>query len=278
MRKRSKKILAITAVTIASFTSLSNATIVQIQTSYGNIEVNLFDTSTPKTVANFLSYIEDNAYDNSIIHRSIRRFVTQGGGFYFNEENVLTEISEKPSIINEPIYSSLRGTIAMAKISGDPDSATSQWFINLEDNAIFLDNQNGGFTVFGQVSEAGMAVIDTIAAMPTANKGGAYREIPLEDTSAAITQDNTVVIDTITVIDTTIESAAALEPALNPVTSSANNPDSNSDSNPDISPNNSSSSSAGSLGFLLTTLLASLGFIGRKKTNRPSQTLSSPLQ
>jgi peptidyl-prolyl cis-trans isomerase A (cyclophilin A) len=278
MRKRSKKILAITAVIIASFTSLSNATIVQIQTSYGNIEVNLFDTSTPKTVANFLSYIEDNAYDNSIIHRSIRRFVTQGGGFYFNEENVLTEITEKPSIINEPIYSSLRGTIAMAKISGDPDSATSQWFINLEDNAIFLDNQNGGFTVFGQVSEAGMAVIDTIAAMPTANKGGAYREIPLEDTSAAITQDNTVVIDTITVTDATIESAAALEPALNTVTSSANNPDSDSDSNPDTSPNNSSSSSAGSLGFLLTTLLASVGLIRRKKTNRPSQTLSSPLQ
>ncbi|MEH6448401.1 MAG: peptidylprolyl isomerase [Oleispira sp.] len=269
MSKRIKKLLATAAITtIASFTNIANATIVQIQTSYGNIEVNLFDTTTPITVANFLSYIEDNAYDNSIIHRSIRRFVTQGGGFYFNEENVLTEISEKPSIINEPIYSSLRGTIAMAKISGNPDSATSQWFINLEDNGIFLDNQNGGFTVFGQVTEAGMAVIDTIAAISTTDKGGAFGDIPLEDISAAMTQDNTVVIDTITVTDTTIESAAALEPALNTVTSSANNPDSDSDSNPDTSPNNSSSSSAGSLGFLLTTLLASLGLIRRKKTNR----------
>lgn len=264
MSKRSKKILAITAIIIASFTNLANATIVQIQTSYGNIEVNLFDKNTPKTVENFLSYIEDSAYDNSIIHRSVRRFVTQGGGFYFNKENALTEINEKPSIINEPIYSSLRGTIAMAKISGDPNSATSQWFINVEDNGIFLDNQNGGFTVFGQVSEAGMAVIDTIAAMPTANKGGAYREIPLEDTSAAITQDNTVVIDTITVTDATIESAATLEPTLNAVTSSTNNPDSNSDT----SLNNASSSSAGSIGFLLTTLLASLGLLRKKKPNR----------
>lgn len=275
MSKRIKKLLATTAITtIASFTNIANATIVQIQTSYGNIEVNLFDTTTPKTVENFLSYIEDNAYDNSIIHRSIRRFVTQGGGFYFNEENVLTEITEKPSVINEPIYSSLRGTIAMAKISGNPDSATSQWFINLEDNGIFLDNQNGGFTVFGQVTEAGMAVIDTIAAISTADKGGAYGDIPLEDISAAITQDNTVVIDTIAVIDATIESAAALEPTLNPVNSSANNTDSNSDA----SSNNSSSSSGGSLGLLMVALLANLGLLRREKTNRPSQTLSSPLQ
>jgi len=275
MSKRLKKLLATTAITtIASFTNMANATIVQIQTSYGNIEVNLFDTSTPKTVKNFLSYIEDNAYDNSIIHRSIRRFVTQGGGFYFNEENVLAEITEKPSVINEPIYSSLRGTIAMAKIGGNPDSATSQWFINLEDNGIFLDNQNGGFTVFGQVTEAGMVVIDTIAAISTADKGGAYGDIPLEDISAAITQDNTVVIDTIAVIDATIESAAALEPALNSITSSANN----SNSNSDASSNNSSSSSAGSLGLLMVALLTNLGLLRRKKTNRPSQTLSSPLQ
>jgi cyclophilin family peptidyl-prolyl cis-trans isomerase len=268
MRKRSKKILAITAVIIASFTSLSNATIVQIQTSYGNIEVNLFDTSTPKTVANFLSYIEDSAYDNSIIHRSISGFISQGGGFSFDSENNLIEVTEKGSITNEPVYSNVRGTISMAKIGGQPNSATSQWFINLANNSAELNRQNRGFTAFGQVTEAGMVIMDSIAAVSTTDKdsslGITLEDIPLENTAGDITKNNAVVIDTIVVTDTTVESAANLEPAINTVDNSSNS--------------SSLSNGAGSLGFLLTTLLASVGLIRRKKTNRPSQTLSSPLQ
>lgn len=260
MRKRSKKILAITAVTIASFTSLANATIVQIQTSYGNIEVNLFDTSTPKTVANFLSYIEDSSYDNSIIHRSISGFISQGGGFYFDSENNLIEVTDKGSITNEPVYSNVRGTIAMAKLGGQPNSATSQWFINLADNSTNLNSQNKGFTVFGQVTEAGMVVMDSIAAVSTTNKGGAYTNIPLENTAGGITKDNAVVIDTIVVTDATVESAADLEPVINTVDNAI---DSSSFSN-----------SGGSLGFWLTTLLASLGLIRRKPTTRLYQTPS----
>jgi peptidyl-prolyl cis-trans isomerase A (cyclophilin A) len=254
MSKRSKKSLAITAITIASFTSLANATIVQIQTSYGNIEVNLFDKNTPKTVANFLSYIEDNAYDNSIIHRSISGFISQGGGFYFDSENNLIEVTDKGSITNEPVYSNVRGTIAMAKLGGQPNSATSQWFINLADNSTNLNSQNKGFTAFGQVTAAGMVIMDSIAAVATANKGGAYTSIPLENTTGQITQDNAVVIDAIIVTDATVESAADLEPIINTVDNSSNS--------------SSFSNGGGSLGFLLTTLLASLGLIRRKKTNR----------
>ncbi len=251
MSQRIKKILAVTAITtIASVTNLANATIVQIQTSYGNIEVNLFDKSTPKTVANFLSYIEDSAYDNSIIHRSISGFISQGGGYYFDSENNLIEVTEKGSITNEPVYSNVRGTIAMAKIGGRANSATSQWFINLADNSTNLNSQNSGFTAFGQVTDAGMVIMDSIAAVSVANKGGAYTSIPLENTSGGITQDNAVVIDTIVITDTTVESAADLEPVINQVDNSTNS--------------SNFSNGSGSFSFLLISLLASLGFIRRK--------------
>jgi cyclophilin family peptidyl-prolyl cis-trans isomerase len=249
MSKQIKKLLITTAIaTIAGFTNTASATIVQIQTSYGNIEVNLFDKETPKTVENFLAYIDDNAYDNSIIHRSISGFITQGGGFYFNSENVLTDITERAAVINEPIYSNLRGTIAMAKLGGNPNSATSQWFINLTDNSLNLDNQNSGFTVFGQVTEAGMAVMDTIAAVSTGNKGGAYTDIPLEDTSIGITPDNTVVVDTIAIIDSTVNSASDMEPVLTSRQATK-----------------STSSGSGHLGYLWVTLFSLLGLARIKK-------------
>jgi len=255
MSQRIKKSLAVIAIsTIASLTNIANATIVQIQTSYGNIEVNLFDKNTPKTVANFLSYIEDSAYDNSIIHRSISGFISQGGGYYFDAEDNLIEVTEKSSITNEPVYSNVRGTIAMAKIGGRANSATSQWFINLADNSTNLNSQNSGFTAFGQVTDAGMVIMDSIAAVSVANKGGAYTSIPLENTSGGITQENAVVIDTIVVTDTTVESAAGLEPVINPIDNSSNS--------------SSFSNGGGSLGFLLTTLLASFGYINRKKIKR----------
>ena len=248
MRKQIKKLLITTAIaTIASFTHTASATTVQIQTSYGNIEVNLFDENTPKTVENFLAYIGDNAYDNSIIHRSISGFITQGGGFYFNAENILTDITERPAVINEPIYSNLRGTIAMAKLDGNPNSATSQWFINLADNSSNLDNQNSGFTVFGKVTEAGMAVMDTIAAVSTKEKIDAYTDIPLEDTSIGITPDNAVVVDTIAITDSTVDSASGLEAVLTSRQATK-----------------STSSGSGNIGYLWICLLSLLGFARAK--------------
>ncbi|MBL4796559.1 MAG: peptidylprolyl isomerase [Oleispira sp.] len=239
-------------VSLASFSSLTNATIVQIQTSLGNIEVNLFDETTPKTVENFLSYINDNAYDDTIVHRSISGFVSQSGGYYFDDEDTLIEVEEKPTVINEPLYSNVRGTIAMAKLGGDPNSATSQWFINLSDNSADLNSQNSGFTVFGQVTEAGMVVMDAIAALPTKNFGGAFSSTPLQGSTNAssITRDNAVVIDSIAITDNTVDSASILEPLAN-----------TSRKNQDLTSN----SSAGSLGFSFVVLLAGLSIARRLK-------------
>ena len=141
------------------------ATIVVFETSQGDIEVNLFDESTPETVENFLSYVNDGSYINSIIHRSIPGFIIQGGGNTFEGELPLTNIASKPSVINEPVWSNQRGTIAMAKLGGNPNSASNQWFFNLSDNSANLDNQNGGFTAFGQVTDEGMVVVDKIASL-----------------------------------------------------------------------------------------------------------------
>ena len=103
----------------------------------------------------------------------------QGGGYFFGDHRIQQVPTDDP-IANEPGLSNVRGTIAMAKLSGDPDSATSQWFINLADNTQ-LDDNNGGFTVFGEVTGNGMEIIDQIAALETWNAGGALSELPLID-------------------------------------------------------------------------------------------------
>lgn len=207
---------------------ISSATIVQFETALGNFEVNLYDNATPQTVANFLNYVQNGGYTDSIMHRSVPGFVVQGGGFNTDINAQITEITTNPPVINEPTYSSVRGTIAMAKVGGDPNSATSQWFFNLANNAGNLDGQNGGFTVFGEVTGNGMDVIDAIAALPTYNFGGAFAELPLQNYSAAdfansVAVDNThlTIVTAITVTDTTVDSAGAA--GLNPPLNTANN-------------------------------------------------------
>ena len=178
------------------FSGPAIATNVVMQTPFGEVEIELFDEDTPATVANFLNYVNDGDYANSFIHRSVPGFVEQGGGFSFIDGDVVA-IPTDPPVINEPGISNLRGTIAMAKRGGDPNSATSQWFFNLADNSANLDNSNGGFTVFGQVTGNGMEVIDQIAALEIWNAGGALGELPLIDYSGsgAVTEDNLVMID-----------------------------------------------------------------------------------
>ena len=172
------------------------ATNVIMQTPFGEVEIELFDEETPETVANFLNYVNDGAYANSFIHRSVPGFVEQGGGFTF-VDGAAVRIPANSPVINEPGISNLRGTIAMAKLGGDPNSATSQWFFNLKDNSANLDNSNGGFTVFGQVIGNGMDIIDQIAALQVWNAGGSLGELPLIDYpgSGAITEDHLVMID-----------------------------------------------------------------------------------
>ena len=154
----------------------------------GVTNVLLFDQAgagAPETVENFLNYVNDGNYVNSIIHRSVPGFVVQGGGFTVEEFSVQSIPDDLP-VVNEfsADRSNLRGTIAMAKLGDDPNSATNQWFFNLADNAANLDAQNGGFTVFGEVlTDADLAPVDAIANLPAFNASNiqpAFTSLPLK--------------------------------------------------------------------------------------------------
>lgn len=176
-------------------------------TNMGQFCIELFETQTPITSANFLNYIDSEAYKNGIFHRSVPGFVIQGGGFKIVDgidEKTLEPVNTFPPITNEFKISNTRGTVAMAKLSGNPNSATSQWFVNLADNSLNLDNQNGGFTVFGRVIFDGMNVIDAIEKLPIANLGGNLTATPtIGSISSTVSTDNFVQINQITVTDTT---------------------------------------------------------------------------
>ena len=177
---------------------VSNA--VRITTVMGTVDIALFGQQKPITVANFLKYLDQGRYfkidpttgqlASTFIHRSIPGFVVQGGGYIgtvnpAHPANILaTQVLHFPPIQNEPGISNKRGTIAMAKQAGDPNSATSECFINLADNGgppNSLDTQNGGFTVFGRVVNNGMTVVDAIAALPRYNAGSPFDSIPLRN-------------------------------------------------------------------------------------------------
>jgi cyclophilin family peptidyl-prolyl cis-trans isomerase len=168
--------------------SLFANSVVRFSSNVGEIDMELFDTETPLSVANFLSYVNAGRYNQSFIHRSVPGFVIQGGGFGLNGNSVLPVVTNA-AVQNEPGISNLRGTVAMAKLGDDPNSATSQWFINLEDNSgptANLDTENGGFTVFGRVVGNGMAVADRVASLKTQNLGGALNELPLLGENATV--------------------------------------------------------------------------------------------
>ncbi|HEY0961699.1 MAG TPA: peptidylprolyl isomerase [Pseudomonadales bacterium] len=163
------------------------------ETNLGEFCVRLFPEDAPQTVANFLKYVNDGDYDNTMIHRSVPGFVVQGGGFAFRDGVGPVEVPKDPPVVNEYRRSNTRGTLAMAKADGNPNSATSEWFINLSDNGpdgidaagqpyAGLDSQNGGFTVFAEVV-MGADVVEMIARQPAfdlrAFMGGAFAETPL---------------------------------------------------------------------------------------------------
>ncbi len=160
-----KKIVCAVGLLVFVATVQANFIDVVLETNYGDITIELFPDEAPITVNNFLEYVDEGFYDNLVFHRTDPCFVIQGGGY----DEYLNLRTPRAPIVNEFGRSNLRGTVAMAKLSGDPDSATSQFFINLADNSgapSFLDTQNGGFTVFGQVI-GGMDVVDIIAVVPT---------------------------------------------------------------------------------------------------------------
>ncbi len=163
-------------------------TIVRFDTVFGQFDVELFDTATPNTVANFLGYVDRGDYDDTFFHRSVlppnQPFtIVQGGGFEFTAPNNYDSIFRGPSVVNEAGVSNTRGTIAMAKLGGDPDSASNGWFFNADDvNAATLDTLNGGFTAFGRVLGIGMNVVDQIALTPiwdASSINSAFADMPL---------------------------------------------------------------------------------------------------
>jgi len=165
--------------------------IVSFKTSMGDFTIELEPQKAPKTVANFLQYVRDGYYDGTIFHRVINKFMIQGGGF----TKELKQKPTRPPIINEAntALANKRGTIAMAR-TGDPHSATAQFFINVVYNK-FLDhvtkNQQGwGYTAFGRVID-GMNIIGRIARVETENRD-TYSDVPIIDIvieKASITSD-----------------------------------------------------------------------------------------
>lgn len=158
----------------------------RVTTTLGNFDIILYPLATPATVANFLNYANAGSYDGSFFHRSPDNFVVQGGG-YRNSGTTFTEISKFAAIANEPGISNTAGTVAMAKSAGNPNSATSEFFVSVADNKAILDAQNGGFTVFGRVAGTGMSVVDAINALPrknyTVTVGGssrAFEDVPID--------------------------------------------------------------------------------------------------
>lgn len=179
-------------VTLVAAPLPASAKNVLIETSLGNIEIELLEQDAPKTVANFLNYIDSGRYENSFLHRSVEGFIIQGGGFTYSDDTAF-EIETFPAVENEFGLSNTRGTVAMAKLSNQPDSATSQWFINVGNNSGNLDNQNGGFTVFARVVGDGMEIVDEIDRLQRANAGGAFAALPVRNFSGGtITGDNLV--------------------------------------------------------------------------------------
>lgn len=203
-----------------------NNTVVRIQTNFGDVDFELFDSSAPITVANFLKYVRDGDFDSTFFHRYATStndndtpgntaddfqepFVLQGGlARLMNPTNTGTftssveTIPTDPAITNEFNQSNLTRTLAMARIGGQVNSATSQFFINLNDNS-FLDTVDQGFTVFGRVAtDASWAVVQSIiSGLTVSNQGSPYNELP---TTGGFTGTNVSADQMVTIRDAEI--------------------------------------------------------------------------
>ena len=151
--------------------------VVVMETTAGTIKIELFEDKAPVTVKNFLQYVADKHYDGTVFHRVISNFMIQGGGF----EPGMKQKKTREAIKNESSngLSNLKGTIAMARTS-DPNSATAQFYINVEDNKNLDKNDRSiGYCVFGRVVE-GMDVVEKIKAVETGTAGD-FQDVPTKD-------------------------------------------------------------------------------------------------
>lgn len=172
--------------------------VVCMESGIGEFCMELFSDTAPLTVANFLSYVRSGRFDGTFFHRAIPGFVAQTGGYILDPASGPVEIRKDGNVINEFSRSNLPGTVAMAKLGDDPNSANSEWFINLNDNSENLDNQNGGFTVFGQIIPSDIPVVELVVRQPIVNLvndfGGAFSEVPLLRVDGSLSIDDFVII------------------------------------------------------------------------------------
>jgi peptidyl-prolyl cis-trans isomerase A (cyclophilin A) len=177
MQRKFHRLFAAAVVGLLVFTSLAaQAQKVRLSTTAGDIVIELDAAKAPKSVDNFVTYVKDGHYNGTVFHRVIPTFMIQGGG-------MTPDLKEKPTRAPIPLESkngllNVRGTIAMAR-TNNPNSATSQFFINVKDNGM-LDSANSpdgnGYAVFGKVI-SGMDVVDKIRVVPTGSKGP-YDDVP----------------------------------------------------------------------------------------------------
>ena len=177
MRKTVLLLFVLALLTPAVFSCKKKNTTAVIETSAGQITLELFDKESPATVKNFLVYVNDRYYNGTIFHRVIDNFMIQGGGFTADMQIKQTPY---PPVKNEAynMVKNRRGTIAMAR-TDDINSATSQFFINVNDNS-FLDHgsRGYGYCVFGRVI-SGMDVVDAIKSVSTETRNG-FENVPVE--------------------------------------------------------------------------------------------------
>lgn len=166
--------------------SLQAGTLAQFRTVLGDLEVELFEADKPVTVQNFIRYVQSGVYSNMFFHRYVPGFVIQGGGYFTTNRSTaspsLAAVDGFGPITNEfnvgARRSNVLGTLAMAKLGGDPNSASSEWFFNLADNSANLDQQNGGFTVFGRVVGS-TQVLNQLTNLIRVDAGGPFTELPV---------------------------------------------------------------------------------------------------
>lgn len=162
---------------VISISAISHASVlVEMATNYGSFTIELNEKKAPKTVENFLTYVDSGFYDGTIFHRVIDNFMIQGGGF----DKKMTKKETRPPIVNESYnrLSNVVGTIAMAR-TNDPNSATSQFYINVSNNTFlnYVNKQTPGYCVFGRVVK-GMAVVQRIKDVPVKSMGS-YQNVPI---------------------------------------------------------------------------------------------------
>ena len=173
---------AVVALAMAAFVPAAfaaQATQVKVDTNMGAFVIELNAKAAPKTVENFLAYVKSGFHKNTLFHRVIPNFMIQGGGFVMGMEEKDTRAPIALESRNG--LSNVRGTIAMAR-TNDPNSATSQFFINVRDNRFLDANQaqdGNGYAVFGKVV-SGMSTVDAIARVKT-HSVGYYDDVPIRD-------------------------------------------------------------------------------------------------